>query len=863
MARLSLVLALVICGAPLSGAEDPPTFAKGPTAVKAGDKVTVRFAVDRPTDVAVTVLDARGGVVRHLAAGMLGKNPPPPLQPNTLEQSIPWDGRDARGRPAAGAASVRVRIGLGAALERFTPTSGAPVQTPVTAMGVGRDGELYVLANRGHASCYLYALSREGVYRRTILPVPADRKGEELTDLERLRLTTGRKVPVVYQGNAAHLAPYLSGIRRQQLCVTGGGTILFASGGGDYSDQAVPRYILAINRDGSTPEGVGFVGPTLGWWGRYAIGLRPQQVAASPDGETVYFVGLGKGKTRRRDAKGIHAVGRCKLADGGPPKPFIGKPDEPGNDAAHLNSPVSVTTDAKGNLYVADAGNQRVAAFDPDGGFLGETKAERPWQLAVNPATGELFVLQRQEGRRWGTFDLIKYDKAIGGKAVARMTFKGRNPVCALDAGASPPKLWISYDPGWRKPAAFFSVLDRGDRLVRGSGPQRAGGHLNSPLFLAADPRRGRLYVGDFRRVVRVIDLKTDRMETFVTGSEAAVGPKGNVYVLAGYGTNTLFRVTPAGKPLPFEATGSNKLEIKYRAGLPHVGVRGLTVAPSGDIYTFQDNNARPMHLWVFGPDGAPKKKSLIENIPPDSACSIAVDRSDNVYVGINVNNPADLYPAAFRGVVPRYGWVNIYSGRASWYNRAFKGLPKKAPWTRMFLNFYINHYGSVFKFGPAGGRFWIGERSKTAERPADAPADARFYRDAYMDRPVWAQGVVWRYNGFALCTNRTQSYGDPGCSCWTGRFAMDRHERLFVPDVFRFSVGVVDKAGNEITRFGEYGNVDSAGPASAIPEPAIPVAWCNAVAVGGGKLYVADRINRRIAVLGLTYAAEKTCAVK
>ena len=74
---------------------------------------------------------------------------------------------------------------------------------------------------------------------------------------------------------------------------------------------------------------------------------------------------------------------------------------------------------------------------------------------------------------------------------------------------------------------------------------------------------------------------------------------------------------------------------------------------------------------------------------------------------------------------------------------------------------------------------------------------------------------------------------------------------------------GVVDTRGNEITRFGGYGNVDSGGAGSRVPTPAIPFASPNAVAVAGGKAYIADRKNRRIVVVRLTHAAQASCEVK
>jgi hypothetical protein len=270
--------------------------------------------------------------------------------------------------------------------------------------------------------------------------------------------------------------------------------------------------------------------------------------------------------------------------------------------------------------------------------------------------------------------------------------------------------------------------------------------------------------------------------------------------------------------------------------------------------------------VHVFGPDGRMKKKSVIRDIPVDSANSIAVDWQGNIYVGINVHDAKALYPAAFRGVLPELSWINLYDPkRATWYALPQRGWPPE-PFSRAYMNFYLYHYGSVFKFGPEGGQFWTaGAPAANGKnpRPEGVPPDAQELRTGYLKQVVWGRGWMWRYPGFALNPNRTESVGDPTCSCWTGRFAMDEYGRLFVPDVFRFSVGVIDANANDVTRFGHYGNVDSTGPESAMPEPAIPLGWANAVAVGGGKVYVADRLNRRIAVIDLTHVLEQTCAVK
>ena len=100
---------------------DGGTFTQPPTATSSGGTVKIRFATSAATSVEVAVVDAKGTVVRHLAAGMLGENAPAPLKANTLEQSLTWDGKDDAGKAVSrlrGPLSVRVGLGTRAEFER-------------------------------------------------------------------------------------------------------------------------------------------------------------------------------------------------------------------------------------------------------------------------------------------------------------------------------------------------------------------------------------------------------------------------------------------------------------------------------------------------------------------------------------------------------------------------------------------------------------------------------------------------------------------------------------------------------------------------------------------------------------------------
>jgi sugar lactone lactonase YvrE len=864
-------------------------FARAPKAERKNGKVVIGFAVSAAIDVEVSVLDAKGKVIRHLAAGLLGKNPPAPLKKDSLEQELEWDLRDDYGKPASGGPfKVRVRLGLGAELDRFIPEEpayGMGISKGASSIGVGPDGTLYWLcqeskSNGGH----LFALDRDGKYKKTILPNPPGLKSEQVKGMERMKLADGSEVPMVYFAHGPDYAPFLSGNRIQRLEVTKDNRIVWVSGGSAAQDQLIPRHVLSINADGTAPSGVGFVGPRVGKCWRYANGLRQQQVALSPDGKTIYFAGMGK--RSKKKVEGGHTIARMKW-DSNNPEPFIGKPDTPGAGPDQLNDPRFVTTDAKGNIYVADYGNGRVAAFDSSGKPLGSTRVERPNMVSVHP-NGQMYVLTKptggKRGKPWKPFSVLKFDKAIGGKEVARLDLKGSSPVLAMDPSGKTPRLWLKYGPGWRQPMKLVPIDDLGPKLRAGESVYKLR-PFEAPLYIAADPARRRLYVGDWEMKVHKVELGSDKISKFLPVQEVAVDRDGNLYALHKFASRRVLRFDPGGKPLPFAATGKEYFEATYDNLGPHTGTRGLTVAPDGRIYMFTRNThdenrkilggKKPRGLItdyrtggrvdVYTPDGKLARRGLVAGIPSLSGNGIAVDFKGNLCIGLNLHNPKKLYPDEFKGQVPELAWYTLYGKGSGWYALPMRGIPA-APWNRMHINFYLYHYGSVFKFGPEGGTVhWGGKPTAEGKhpRPKGVPADAPEYRVGYLKQVTWCSGAEWRYRGFGLNINRTERWGDPACGCNNSRFAMDGHARLFVPDYFRFHVAVLDSAGNEIARIGRYGNMDCRGKGSKYPEVEIPLAAPNAVALIGDECYIVDRKNRRIVAVNLKYAAEASCGIK
>jgi len=101
---------------------------------------------------------------------------------------------------------------------------------------------------------------------------------------------------------------------------------------------------------------------------------------------------------------------------------------------------------------------------------------------------------------------------------------------------------------------------------------------------------------------------------------------------------------------------------------------------------------------------------------------------------------------------------------------------------------------------------------------------------------------------------------------CKEARFDIDAWGRLYIPNAVEYCVRVADNAGNPIIRFGHYGNADSRGSGSAVPEPEIPLGWpicASAGQIEKGRIYVADTLNRRVVRVDLRFAIEESCPIE
>ncbi len=859
-------------------------FATEPRAVRAGNALKISFTSSAATDVEVAILDAGGQVVRHLAAGLLGRSAPAPFTKDALAQEVVWDMRDDVGKPAVGGPfKVRVRLGVKPRLDNILGRNDNLLSGGICALTVSPKGEIFVLladAFRGRSE--MRVLDSSGKYLRTIMPYAANTPPERTKPLGHL-IIDGRRQPMVFNGQGHTVYPLVAGLRGQTMAWHPQGYLVAASSVGSMCNHGPPRFLIAFHPEGGAPEKISYIGPQIrkarGFMGGAGEGSSRgmDRIALSPDGQWIYLVqDIKRSWAFKKERQ--HGVFRIKWTDKTAGELWLGK-KTPGAGDDEFNDPAGLAVDAKGRLFVCDRNNDRVKVYSPEGKLLGRFSAPKPEQIALHPKSGEIYLLCRPPARG---YDIFKSKEPISSrllklaawkegqpKELAKLEFKNKKRLIermALDASGPKPKLWATFYLGWRKSSGLVPITEEGGIFKLGD-PVGKGAGLHFPSFLAADPERGRVFIyehlnGRAYRGHKSIDIKSGKVTTLNTrGCDLAVDKHGNIYTMDHYNSKRMSRYDSKWKPLNFPGTGSNKLKIEYRAYGPCMGLRGHVIAPNGDIYVRRSpNHARISTVDVYGADGKIKKAGLVRGAGSGDS-GIGVDNRGNVYLGMNLKPADKVLPADFAKQVPADAW------------RYYRRGKREPPWGYMYANPYVFHMGSVMKFGPEGGTIYgnFSTRSKSADKAKlaalavdKAPAEATAYKSSYLRWDVKVVGAKWRYPGVGIIPHSFDGFrGDDGCECLQSQLDADLYGRVYAPSAFYSSVEMIDPAGNRIARIGAYGNADSAGPKSKVPEPEIAFAWpCETdYAEADGKLYVTDSVNRRVTVVKFEYAAEATCA--
>ncbi len=849
----------------LSSAKAQPAFVKKPTATRSGEQTKVDFSVDHATDVAVTIEDGKGKIVRHLAAGRLGKNAPEPLKSDLLAQSLLWDGKNDFGKLAGdGPFQVRVQLGMQPKFDRFL-LHNPHGSGPISAIAVGPGGVLYVFhrdgtvnGNMGGHKIKVY--SRDGKHQKILTPFPADIAFDKVKALGTFRTADGALVPHLHNWETLSFYPDNVGVRGRDMP--------------EYSCPAVDSKgrvywlvkgpcLAAIDADGGIPF-ESFLGPKLlpdikelrlasenyHYWSDLP------SLAVSSDDKYVYFAGLNVGHGDYKKAKPLPCVFRVDAAKRGSAEVFLGKLDEPGTKKGMLTSPRGLAV-AKGLIYVADRGANRVAVFkEADGSFAGEIAVDHPQALGVDPATGAVYVCAYPNLAQ--DADLIKFD-GLGGKELYRIKLPrtGQSPNVgehriAVDASAQPVKIYLPSLYG--SATRLHCYEDAGDKFVFKGDPRRLETlQVEGPRDITVDRTHGEVYIqGNGNKmyrldeqsgeVTKVIDIARIHPGT-VLAAQMVPSHDGDLYVFTW--TTGLWRLDRDGKPKNWDGLDTHKIPI---SGMMNFQMRYLALkpfAPANEVYLIANADyltknpkdaGRFLTLNAIGQDGKTKRTLIWQCL---NGAIPRMDSKGNIYIADLVKPVDRSYPEFFDGKLPPPP-KNIGGGDLFWYS-------------------YM--YGSIIKFPPTGGAIWHDPKlpkSALGEPPADLLAKPKIpFKRHYAYSPHLTgeiQGALWTRFGYSPYSSH-MSGNTSHCMCEGSGFDVDPFGRVFFPNLGQFRIEVVDTNNNPITTFGKYGNEDAHAQQSDIP-----LAWPTYVAVSARYAYIADTVNRRVVRVKLEYAAEATC---
>jgi hypothetical protein len=864
-----------------AGDAAPAKFTRKPDASRSGNHAQVSFAVDRETDVAVAIEDAGGRIVRHLAAGLLGPKAPEPLKAGSLEQSLAWDGKDDDGAAATNG-PFRVRVGLGLKADyagtAFTEKSGPNALTAILGMAAGPDGRVYVIddrpgfqANNHFNGASVHVFRRDGAYERTIKPFAPNLPPEQLKGTGAFINDRGFLNPLIR--HQQEMGYYPGGDWPAAQMVVADGRLwhtVVNTGPGSWARGFSPR-LGVVALDGAIPA-ESFCGPVLGA-SKDGWKYGQMYLALSSDGKSIYLAGFGTPAGGSKIADVLPFVARAKLADRGPGELVFGDSKQAGSDEKHLSQPHGLACDGHGHLLVCDTGNNRIVVLNEKDMTVAATwPMELPELIACHPKSGALYVCTKN--------DLVKLDGWKEHKELARLSlaFQKRGTrgayewafrrSMALDSSAETPQVWIAEN----MTPSFVRVEEKGDKFA---DPVPADCYfpprLRNPT---ADPYR-REVACQVGNSVQILDEATGKL-TKVPGRVITdsginrLGPDGRIYCNSHW--KGIKRFERDGKLVPFE--GTDEPTGPYMGGLPGTaGATGTTawerdyyIDRKNDIYVKMRGTAYHglKHVAVFGQDGRIKRVVLWG--VTDGAYGPKVDLRGNLFLMESVKPVGEPYPAEFKTMVA-----------------ADKDAQKA----------YDYMYGSIVKFGPQGGNVRL--VTKDSDKPVIsnalevASSAPRLKVDGALARRKdgLLEGALWLTPGAAPVGDMIAAGGGSDtCHCTGTDFDIDDFSRVFVPDLPRQRIMVLDANGNVLLYFGAYGNQDCCGPDSYVAdpstkllrprktddpkdlkspfaEPAMAFNWIIGLAATDRHVYVADLLNTRVLRCKLGYAAEETCAVK
>jgi DNA-binding beta-propeller fold protein YncE len=824
----SIVVSIAIHFMASGSEQSNVAFASAPSAQKTGDKVVVSFSLSGPTDVEIAVLASDGRIVRQLAAGVLGaKNPPPaPLKPG-LCQSLEWDGKDDLGNSAIGGPfKIRARAGMNVEFGKIIGGSaytGSLNAGPADSLAVGSDGTLYVKMGsftgglENGLPWQLRKFDKAGKYVKTLLPCSPSTALTATAGFKQVETGEGLSTPA---NKISSMDPVLYSFGDNIYNKIVDGSIVFL--------DKVNARLTFFRVDGSNSiKTVSMrTSPDKLVWASW---LSPQ-LAFSPDGKFAYYSNVANtpyNGTKPSDIDPKFPQGRVYRQDlnksGTNPEPFydLVLPDFEKTpywmpsawDKKSATGGIAV--DAKGNIFVCDLVNQEVVELSLEGKKIGSAKVPWPDKVLVSTKTDTIYVVSTKvsrEGR--APSELLKITgHGTDAKIAARLALKGDlGQSLTIDESSEVPTLLVGGGGEVRR------VEDHGVSFTMGDNIINCDKNAMPVIFyVAVDPQADLVYATGSGTLFRYNGETGEGGPTTIKTPDVAIGAGGMIYAWteAGNYEGPIARFSRDLKPAPLASTGKHTYgNITGRMGRG-ISVGGMAVDMRGGVYAFQSVGGDfPANVIGFDAEGKllPCEHSVVSQ--------------------------GKQVPVIISGVSDSGGGIRVDSGGNIYLGQ--RGYPKDFQFPKGFAqdDCYKDCGGTIVKFSAKGG-----ERKQLSDQGI-----------------LGFKGALQGYPGMAPMSGAMA--GNGACNCTRPRFDLDGFGRLYIPNAITYKVTVVDNAGNEIVKFGGYGNFDAQGPKSSEPKPEIPLGWPVAVGASDKHIYVGDTLNHRIVRCDKKFAVSATCVL-